>query len=671
MAHASDPGRLAAVRSAGLLGALPEPALDRLTALASRLLGVPIASIGVIEEERHLIKSLVGPVESWPARREVPLSHSFCRHVVETEQPVLIEDARLDERVRDTPGVGESGVVAYLGVPLVTRAGHVLGALCAVDRKARRWSEDEVATLRDLAALVMTEVDLRRALAEARSQADELARSTASLHDRKERLRRLSDAAFEGIIVSHQGRILDANEAAVRMFGYRHDEIADLSVGAFVHPAERENVAQKQRSNFEGVYETIGRRKDGSMFPLEARGRLAPWGDRTVRITAIRDLTERAHAARELERQQGFMRLLEAAAVAANEARTAGDAMQTCLALVASHTGWSLGHVYVSDEKRPGMLVPTDLWHDGGDDPERVRPFVEATGWTTVESGAGLAGRVVAAGQAVWMPDVLADASCPRVGAARESGLRSGFAFPVMVGRVIAAVLEFYSARDDALDPALLDVLKQVGTQLGRVIERERARLALERHAAEIQMLSLRDELTGLFNRRGFLTLAAQQLKHLDRTGSSALLFFADLNGMKQINDALGHDAGDGALRALAHVLRGTFRDADVLARLGGDEFVVLAHSADPDTAEALTARLQANVARHNAATGERPFRLSVSCGSAFYDGRHPRGLDEVLAEADARMYEQKRIRQSARVSGQVPLVPGDEEGGGRSPGAP
>ncbi|RYE92029.1 MAG: GGDEF domain-containing protein, partial [Myxococcales bacterium] len=276
----------------------------------------------------------------------------------------------------------------------------------------------------------------------------------------------------------------------------------------------------------------------------------------------------------------------------------------------------------------------------------------------------------IATGRPVAMDDVLDDASDPRTRAARQAGLHGGFAFPVLVGRDVAAVLELYSGRAGAIDPGLLDVVRQVGTQLGRVIERERARVALERHAAEIQALSLRDELTGLNNRRGFLTLAAQQLKHIDRAGGRALLFFADLNGMKLINDTFGHDVGDEALRALARALEATFRDADVLARLGGDEFVVLAHSAGTDTVEALTARLQANVARHNATTGERPFRLSVSCGAALYDGRQPRALDALLAEADARMYEQKRVRRSARTSGQVSSVPTEETGARMPPSA-
>jgi diguanylate cyclase (GGDEF)-like protein len=176
------------------------------------------------------------------------------------------------------------------------------------------------------------------------------------------------------------------------------------------------------------------------------------------------------------------------------------------------------------------------------------------------------------------------------------------------------------------------------------VIERERARELLEAHAAGVRAMSVRDELTGLYNRRGFHDLAAQQFERAQRTGSPAVLFFADLNGMKPINDELGHEEGDRALVDIADVWRKVFRSSDIVARLGGDEFVVFAVGVDAVVAVELRARISREVDAFNA-LASRPYRLSVSVGVALYDPAAPRTLEALVSAADAAMYEQKKRR--------------------------
>jgi len=175
---------------------------------------------------------------------------------------------------------------------------------------------------------------------------------------------------------------------------------------------------------------------------------------------------------------------------------------------------------------------------------------------------------------------------------------------------------------------------------------RERQRL-LE----QIRTLSLVDELTGLYNRRGFFTMAEPQVKLTRRARRRLLLLFADLDGMKQINDRYGHKAGDEALAATAALLRQTFRGTDVIARFGGDEFVVLAPGADANVAAMLLDRLHASVAAHNAAQtcDEVALPIALSAGFVCVDPGDGRTLDAWLAEADAAMYEQKEARKRAR----------------------
>ncbi|MDD5723860.1 MAG: diguanylate cyclase [Syntrophales bacterium] len=169
----------------------------------------------------------------------------------------------------------------------------------------------------------------------------------------------------------------------------------------------------------------------------------------------------------------------------------------------------------------------------------------------------------------------------------------------------------------------------------------------LQRDKAEekILMLSITDQLTGLHNRRGFLALAEQQLKVSDRTKRGVLLFFADLDGMKWINDTLGHKEGDNALIDVAAVLKESFRSSDIIARMGGDEFAILAIDMAEKDADIHMARLQDQIDRHND-KGNRRYRLSISMGCSCYDPENPCSIDELMVQADKRMYEQKRSKK-------------------------
>ncbi|HYQ18386.1 MAG TPA: GGDEF domain-containing protein, partial [Polyangiaceae bacterium] len=160
--------------------------------------------------------------------------------------------------------------------------------------------------------------------------------------------------------------------------------------------------------------------------------------------------------------------------------------------------------------------------------------------------------------------------------------------------------------------------------------------------------ISVRDELTGLYNRRGFLDIARQQLAVATTMERPALLFFVDLNGMKQINDRLGHEYGDRALIEMADVLRTTFRGSDVVARLGGDEFVALLMDGHDSQLCIFTDRVQREIELHNS-VADRSYVLSASIGCAPFDPKQPLSVDALLARADALMYEQKKSRHAAR----------------------
>jgi diguanylate cyclase (GGDEF)-like protein len=172
-------------------------------------------------------------------------------------------------------------------------------------------------------------------------------------------------------------------------------------------------------------------------------------------------------------------------------------------------------------------------------------------------------------------------------------------------------------------------------------------RYAVERHRlmSALRSLSLIDDLTGLYNRRGFSDLGEQYLKLARRTGRSATLIFLDVDRFKTINDTLGHHMGDRALLRIADILRQTFRRSDIIGRLGGDEFAVLAPESSGDPPELLVHRVKGAVREFDSASPE-PYRLSVSVGVARFDGDALVRLDDLLAEADAAMYEEKRAKR-------------------------
>jgi diguanylate cyclase (GGDEF)-like protein len=159
----------------------------------------------------------------------------------------------------------------------------------------------------------------------------------------------------------------------------------------------------------------------------------------------------------------------------------------------------------------------------------------------------------------------------------------------------------------------------------------------------EIRILAVTEPLTGLYNRRGFMTLADQQIKAATRTNKKMSLLFIDLDGLKPINDTWGHEEGDRALVSAANVLKQTFRESDIMARIGGDEFAVLAVDAT-ETPEIVIKRLTGQIALHNAQPNRR-YEISMSIGTAVYDPQVPCSLDDLISRADTLMYEQKKTK--------------------------
>lgn len=269
---------------------------------------------------------------------------------------------------------------------------------------------------------------------------------------------------------------------------------------------------------------------------------------------------------RDLQARQEELGLIQAITVAANEADTLEDALGEALTLVCQHTKWPVGHAWRINAENT-RATSTKIWNVAG--PDRFHDFRFAAEQTVFEKGSGLPGMVLASGKAAWIESLADSDNFPRGAICPDPGLNAGLAFPVVTGAQVVAVLEFFSEEICAPNPALLEVLSHVGTQLGRVVERECAREAMRWQAYH-------DALTSLPNRSLFNDRLTQALAFAERHGQSAAILFLDLDRFKHVNDTLGHSAGDRMLQEVSRRLLPCLGAEDTLARMGGDEFTVL-----------------------------------------------------------------------------------------------
>jgi two-component system cell cycle response regulator len=199
-------------------------------------------------------------------------------------------------------------------------------------------------------------------------------------------------------------------------------------------------------------------------------------------------------------------------------------------------------------------------------------------------------------------------------------------------------------ANDYLHKPYNLDELR---ARLGVGVRMVELQNALAERVRELADLSLTDDLTGLRNRRGFISLAEQQLKlaRTRRTENQLLLVYADIDGLKLINDKFGHEEGSRAIEKTSDILRKSFRESDIIGRMGGDEFTILAVDADPNGGEIIISRLETTLYAYNQRR-EHPYPLSLSVGWVRMDPRGVGTITELIAEADRLMYVQKRSKK-------------------------
>jgi diguanylate cyclase (GGDEF)-like protein/PAS domain S-box-containing protein len=505
-----------------------------------------------------------------------------------------------------------------------------LGGFGGPDRG--EYDLDLALTLARVSGLALAAVRLGRSLEEARERA---ARAEAALASGEERLERIFNYPIGLYRATPQGKILDASPALAKMLGY--PDVESLKAINFwdLHcdPRDRDNkVSFLDSSSMVGNFEWQLRRKNGTLIWAEDSCRAAKDGRGQVLFYdgVIEDITAR----KKMSDEHSWVVRLQTAEREVSERLLSPAPIDEMSSLVldqarrlTSSTSGFVGHV----DQRTGRLVPAALTADARETllghPEAETRFHENSGlwrWVLEER----------------RPIVTSMPSLdPRYRGMPDWHLEVGpfLAVPAIMSGAIVGLVVVANPANPYLEKDLKAV-ERLANLYAIAVQRTRTE-------DELREMSLVDELTAVHNRRGFLTVAEQQIKFAHRTKKDMVLFYADLDDLKRINDSFGHGQGDAALVEAAEVLKDAFRESDIVARIGGDEFAVLAIDIAEGKVAALTRRLRERLQARNARP-DAAYSLSLSLGVARYDPARPCSLQELLTLADRRMYQEKSSKK-------------------------
>jgi PAS domain S-box-containing protein len=365
-----------------------------------------------------------------------------------------------------------------------------IGASGDLSRRARVSGRDEISRLAAGINAMLQEVEQSQAQ---RSRAEE------ALRESEERTRLTLDAALDAVVMmDSEGVITGWNPQAEAVFGWPRDEALGRPLADTIIPSQYREAHRRGLERFLATGEgpVLNRRiemaalhRDGHELPVELT--ILPLKlEGAYQFSAfVRDITERKQSEFMVNQAAAEVRLLYSIAAATSDTESFEHALQQCLDLVCEYLGWPVGHLYMLASDDTGELVPTSIWHV--DDAQTFEPFRQETERTRLAPGVGLPGRIMSSGEPEWIADLWADANFPRINAAREVGLRAGFGLPVKLGPVTVAVLEFFATESRPPDQRLIELMRSVGAQIGRVPERMQAQKTL-RSALELAQSAYR-----------------------------------------------------------------------------------------------------------------------------------------------------------------------------------
>ncbi|MEO8801282.1 MAG: PAS domain S-box protein, partial [Polyangiaceae bacterium] len=298
-----DPIRLRAVEASGLMGSPPEEAFDRLTRIAAKLLGCPIALVSIVGDSRQFFKSGIGLTDKLAEERGTKLSLAFCQHVV-TDGEFVVDDAHHDDRTKHDVAIKGYGIESYLGIPLLSPDDHCLGSFCAIDTKPRHWTDEQIAIMRDLAGAASSEIKLRAGAKE------------AALRGRM--LDALFTAADVGILICDRaGKITRVNPRLTEIFGRLEQELFGVDATLLMHPDDAMLEEALRQELFSGKRERTLRTtrfvtKSGEVVTVKRTTSLlrGERGDTEGTVSFVEDLSETLRLQKEVQRREELHRTI-------------------------------------------------------------------------------------------------------------------------------------------------------------------------------------------------------------------------------------------------------------------------------------------------------------------------------------------------------------------------
>ncbi len=556
-------------------GFSPHPAADtappalfaEIASIAAQACGVPLAFIAIAEGGRHRILASHGDVEL----EELPGGNAdggLCCQVVHSGNYLEVADAAFDVRFHADELVATRGIRFYAGVPLQAAEKGILGLLCVMDRVPGALNTARRLTLERLGRVAHKLLAARRAERDAAW------------------FGRVLEKSLNEIVVfdATSNRVIHANEGARRNLGYSMDELRgltgiELSESWNVEARERVQRALLQEGNEVVVFETDVRRKDGSLYPVEARAEFSDVSGRRAFVVTAVDITARRAAEEALHREKELAQIT---------LESIGDAMITTDA--------------------QGQVT-------------YLNPVAERlTGWSIREAAGHPVGDIFR---------LVLEADRSPAESPVDRVLRDG----KLTGLANDVVLLARDGRESHIEDSAAPIRDRAGRLVGVVLVcRDVTRARELAHLVSWQ--ASHDALTDLLNRREFERVAARLLESARLHGLEHAVLFIDLDQFKVVNDTCGHLAGDAMLKQLAGVLPSTLRKSDTLARLGGDEFGVLLEGCDIVQATRVAEAILAAIRSLRFRWAGQVFSTSASIGVAAIasvDG----DAEHVLSAAD------------------------------------
>ncbi|HLJ61530.1 MAG TPA: diguanylate cyclase [bacterium] len=524
--------------------------------------------------------------------------------VLTAGQPRYAGDAR---RMSGRPG---AGITTGFGAILPLRVdGHVVGVL-TLERRDRHAipaaTRKALTVFAALASLAVYQARQQELLAEQ-------GRTAREVSDSAESFASLFNATTEGIVIHDQARIVAVNQTFAAMNGYTQDELIGKNALDIMTPESRPLALDNIRTNAAEPYDVVGLRKDGSTFPAELAGRPIRFQGRFLRMVTVRDISKRKQAE-------------EMARVGAD----LSEALQVSLSVEEASTVVSRFSMQAFPDASGTIVL-----NNGS-------PLTPAAAWGPASALLGSGGF---APQDCWAlrrgrPHLVSDSStgllCRHVSAPVPPAYQC---IPLIAQGETLGVMSLTAGGKGTkgeLTPAVARLAKTMADHLSLALANLRLREALRAQ-------SVRDPLTGLFNRRYLEETLEREFRRGQRAGSALSVIMFDIDHFKLFNDSFGHDVGDTLLRHLADLTRSQFRSEDIVCRYGGEEFVVVLPATGRDEARARAETLREVVADLRIAQGgRRPGEITISLGVATIPD-HGSSPGALLHAADVALYRAKQ----------------------------